>query len=129
MVQRVQDLDLYKRAKAAAIKIFEASKRFPADEKYSLTDQIRRSSRAVAANLSEAWRRRPYPASFVSRLNDAEAEAGETQTWVEFAVSCHYLGAEEAADAWREYDEIIAQLVAMANNPDLWCRGVSRRDP
>lgn len=80
MVARHQDLDVYKKAFEAAMQVFEFSKKSPKEEVYSLTDQIRRSSRSVCANLAEAWRKRRYEAAFVSKLNDAEAEAAETQT-------------------------------------------------
>ncbi|MHC5828961.1 MAG: four helix bundle protein, partial [Nostoc sp.] len=78
-----QDLKVYQMAFDAAMKIFEVSKKFPVEERYSLTDQIRRSSRSVCANLAEAWRKRRYVAAFVAKLNDGEAEAAETQTWIE----------------------------------------------
>ncbi|MEA3376633.1 MAG: four helix bundle protein, partial [Chloroflexota bacterium] len=83
-----RQLDVYQMAFEAAMRVFELSKEFPRQETFSLTDQIRRSSRSVCANLGEAWRRRRYQAAFVSKLNDAEAEATETQVWLEFAVKC-----------------------------------------
>ncbi len=86
-----RELDVYRMAFEAAMRIFELTKGFPREEMYSLVDQIRRSSRSVCANLAEAWRRRRYKAAFVSKLNDAEAEAAETQTWINFAVECGYL--------------------------------------
>jgi four helix bundle protein len=82
VVRKHTDLDVYQRAFATAMEVFRASKTFPPDEKYSLTDQCRRSSRSVCANLAEAWRKRRYPAAFVSKLSDSEAEAAETQTWI-----------------------------------------------
>src|SRR5438309_4969434 len=84
-------LDVYSKAFETAMRIFELSKRFPKEETYSLTDQIRRSSRSVCANLAEAWRKRRYEAAFVAKLGDSEAEAAETQTWIQFAVRCAYL--------------------------------------
>jgi len=87
------DLDVYRLAFDVAMQVFELSKEFPAEERYSLTDQIRRSSRSVCANLAEAWRKRRYKRAFVLKLSDAEAEAAETQTWIEFAVKCQYLDA------------------------------------
>ncbi len=86
-----KDLKVYQMAFDAAMKIFELSKKFPVEERYSLTDQIRRSSRSVCANMAEAWRKRRYEAAFVAKLNDCESEAAETQTWIEFAVKCNYL--------------------------------------
>ncbi|MEH1976409.1 MAG: four helix bundle protein [Nostoc sp.] len=93
-IKNHQDLKVYQMAFDAAMKIFELSKKFPVEERYSLTDQIRRSSRSVCANLAEAWRKRRYEAAFVAKLNDSEAEAAETQTWIEFAVKCNYLDVE-----------------------------------
>src|SRR6059036_3478424 len=90
-ITRHQNLDVYKRSFQAAMQIFEVSKQFPKEERYSLTDQIRRSSRSVCANLAEAWRKRRYAAAFVSKLNDAEAEAAETQVWIEIACRSGYL--------------------------------------
>jgi four helix bundle protein len=102
------------------MRVFEASKRFPREEAYSLTDQIRRSSRAVAANLAEAWRRRRHGAAFVSKLNDSETEAAETQCWVEFAVECGYLPQATGEELLRTYDGIIRTIVGMINNADSW---------
>lgn len=119
-VVRHTDLEVYQRAFVAAMKVFELSKSFPADEKFSLTDQGRRSSRSVAANISEGWRKRRYQASFVSKLNDAEGEAAETQTWLQFAVECGYAGADTTRTLYGEYDQIIAMLVHMQNHPEHW---------
>jgi four helix bundle protein len=119
-ILRHQELDVYKKAFDLAMQIFEITKNFPSEEKYSLTDQMRRSSRSVCANIAEAWRKRRYEAAFVSKLNDAEAEAAETQTWVEFGVRCGYLDRRIARDLFLIYDEAIAMLVSMINNPDRW---------
>lgn len=115
-----RELQVYKEAFGAAMKIFEISKSFPVEERYSLTDQIRRSSRSVCANISEAFMRRRYLKSFVSRLNDAEAEAAETQTWLEFASRCGYVNSEITDSSVNVYDGIIGRLVVMANQPDNW---------
>lgn len=117
---RHQDLLVYKKAIEAAMKIFEMSKSFPKEETYSLTDQIRRASRSVPANIAEAWRKRRYKAAFISKLNDAEGEAAETQTWLEIANRCNYVEWDHAKELYLEYDEIISMLVAMANNPEKW---------
>ena len=119
-ITRHQDLEVYKKGFAAAMRIFELSKSFPKEETYSLTDQIRRSSRSVCANLAEAWRKRRYEAAFVAKLNDSEGESAETQTWFEFSVRCEYLEKEIGRELFKEYDEIIAMLVKMINNPDQW---------
>ncbi|MBE8986569.1 four helix bundle protein, partial [Nostoc sp. LEGE 12450] len=95
-----EDLEVYKMAFDVAMKIFELSKKFPVEEKYSLTDQIRRSSRSVCANLAEAWRKRRYEAAFVAKLNDCESEAAETQTWLKFAVQCNYLNVETGRELY-----------------------------
>lgn len=104
----------------AAMRVFELSRKFPVDEQYSLTDQIRRSSRAVSANLAEAWRRRRYRGTFLLRLNDAEAEAAETQTWLHFAVKCNYLDPETARDLFAQYDQVIGTIVNITHKPDNW---------
>ena len=105
------------------MRIFELTKGFPKEETYSLTDQMRRSSRAVCANIAEAWRRRRYKGAFVNRLNDAEAEAAETQTWLEFAVKCGYLAPPVARDLYQTYDHILGKLVNMILHPDQWIIG------
>jgi four helix bundle protein len=100
------------------MKLFKLSKSFPAEEKYSLTDQMRRSSRSIAANIAEGWRKRRYQASFVSKLNDSEGEAAESQVWLQFAVESGYLQAEATRPLYQELDDIIAMLVNMQNHPE-----------
>jgi four helix bundle protein len=117
---RHQDLDVYKKAFDAAMQIFELSKKFPKEETYSLTDQIRRSSRSVCANLAEGWRERRYEAAFISKLNDAEGEAAETQTWIEFAVRCEYLTSESGRAIFQIYDQIIGTFVGMISHSSSW---------
>lgn len=102
------------------MRIFELTKSFPAEERYSLTDQIRRSSRSVCANLTEAWCKRRYEGAFLIKLNDAEAEAAETQTWLEFAVKCGYLSPENGRELYQIYDQILGKLVNMINHPTSW---------
>jgi four helix bundle protein len=114
------DLDVYQKAFEAAMNIFELSKAFPKEERYSLTDQIRRSSRSVCANLAEAWRKRRYKAAFISKLSDAEGEDAETQVWVQFAVRCDYLDRDGGATLYQLYNETLATLVGMINHPDTW---------
>jgi four helix bundle protein len=115
-----QQLEVYQLAFGAAMTLFDFSKTFPAEERYSLTDQMRRSSRSVCANLAEAWRKRRYEAAFVAKLNDAESEAAETQTWIEFAVKCNYLDAEEGRNLYHTYNQILGKLVTIFNNPTPW---------
>lgn len=103
--------------------IFELTRSFPKEETYSLTDQIRRASRSVAANIAEAWRKRRYTAAFIAKLNDAEGEAAETETWIEYSVRCNYVEREIAKELFLEYEEIIAILVSMRNKPESWTVG------
>ncbi len=119
-IQSHRELDVYKMAFEAAMKLFEVTKTFPPDEKYSLTGQIRRASRSVCANLAEAWRKRRYRAAFVSKLCDCEGEAAEVQTWIEFAVKCNYVEKASAKTLYFEYDQIIGKLVRMINYPEPW---------
>ena len=119
-IRKHTDLDVYNKAFAAAMLFFRLSKEFPKEETYSLTDQGRRSSRSVCANLAEGWRKRRYPAAFVAKLSDSEAEAAETQTWIQFAVESEYLEAETGRDLYAEYDTIIGMLVTMINQPEDW---------
>ena len=120
---RHRDLEVYQKAFDAAMQIFELSKSFPKEETYSLTDQIRRSSRSVCANLAEAWRKRRYEKAFVSKLSDSEGEAAETQVWLEFAVRCDYLARESGQTLYQAYDQIIGTLVGMINHPETWVIG------
>ncbi len=120
VIRRHTDLEVYQQAFETAMKIFDVSKAFPKEETYSLTDQIRRSSRSVCANIAEAWRKRRYPLAFVSKLSDSEAEAAETQTWLQFAVKCGYLSAQEAKALYKDYDAIIGMLVSMITHRDQW---------
>lgn len=120
LVRKHTELQVYQRSFAAAMSLFQLSKKFPPEEKYSLTDQARRSSRSVSANLAEGWRKRRYPAAFAAKLSDCEGEAAETQTWLQFAVECCYLKSPEARSLYQEYDEIIAMLVTMNQNAEAW---------
>lgn len=119
-INRHTDLEVYKKGFAASMEIFSESRKFPAEERYSLTDQVRRSSRSVCANITEAWRKRRYPAAFVAKLSDAEGEAAETQTWLQFSVECGYLDREKAKFLYTEYDAILGTLVRMISDPDSW---------
>jgi four helix bundle protein len=120
VIRRHTELEVFQRSFNAAMDLFWLSKKFPIEERYSLTDQVRRSSRSVASNITEAWRKRRYPASFVAKLSDAEGEAAETQTWIKFAESCEYIPNEEASKLLSEYDAIIGKLVNMIQHPDHW---------
>lgn len=120
VIRKHTDLEVYREAFRAATDVFEFARRFPIEERYSLTDQIRRSSRSVCANLAEAWKKRRYSAAFVSKLGDSEAEAAETQVWIQFAVKCGYLERSEARQLYVDYDRILAMLVAMIRKPEKW---------
>ena len=119
-IRSYRELRVYQAAMNAAMQIFELTKKFPIEEKYSMVDQIRRPSRSVCANIGEAWRKRRYPAHFVSKLSDSEAEAEETRVWLEFAQKCHYITEEQFETLDQSYDKILAQLVKMIDHPDHW---------
>jgi len=115
-----RELRVYRSAIDLAMEIFELTKSFPPEEKYSLTDQIRRSSRSVSANIAEAWRKSRYKAAFIAKINDSETEACETQVWLEIALRCKYLTEEKTNDLLEKYDHLISQLVLMINDADNW---------
>jgi four helix bundle protein len=119
-VKHFRELDFYQGAMSLVIRIFELTKHFPIEERYTLTDQVRRSSRSVCANLAEAWRKRLYQAAFVSKLNDAEAEAAETQVHVEIAFRHRYLDQEVFDEVDDACDKILAQIVKMIDHADRW---------
>ena len=119
-IQNHNELDVFKMAFESSMKIFEISKKFPKEEKYSLTDQIRRSSRSVAANIGEAFRKRRYPKAFVAKLSDSEAESAETQVWLKFSFECDYIDKKTCDVLVQQYDYIIGKLVNMARRPENW---------
>jgi len=115
-----RELDTYQLAFSLSMEIFEMTKKFPKEEMYSLTDQIRRSSRSVSANLAESFRKRKYPKSFVSKLSDSEAEAAETQVWLEYAMECKYIDGIFYTQLYEKYDQVLGKLVNMALYPEKW---------
>lgn len=121
-----RDLVVYQQAIEAAMVVFALTRTFPAEERFSMVDQVRRSSRSVCANIAEAWRKRRYRPAFVAKLSDCEAEAAETQVWLELAERCGYLKAESATELRTTYDGILAQLVTMIDNADRWLVKPSR---
>ena len=125
-ISSYKELRVYQKAMAAAMRIFELTKHFPVEERYSLTDQIRRASRSVCSNIGEAWRKRRYPAHFVSKLSDSEGEAEETRVWLEFSWRCGYMSKSDASELDTEYDQIIGQLVRMIDRPDQWVIDTNR---
>lgn len=126
-IHSFRELRVYQAARAAAKRIFELSRRFPSEERYSLTSQVCRASRSVGANIAEAWRKRRYPASFVSKLSDADAEAPEVRAWLDAAVDCHYIDQAELKDLDDCYDRLGAQLRLMMDDPRKWCRTEGKR--
>ena len=115
-----RELEVYKMFFAASMKIFNLSKSFPKEETYSLIDQIRRSSRSVCSNIAEAFRKRRYEKSFISKLNDSEGEAAETQTWLEFSLECNYINRNDYDLLINEYENVLGKLVIMSNQPEKW---------
>ena len=114
---RFQDLLAYQKSFSLAMAIFEVTKIFPKEETYSLTDQIRRSSRSVAANIAEAYRKRNYPKNFYSKLTDCDAENSETQVWLEFALNCNYININTFTDLTNQSEEVGKLINYMILNP------------
>ncbi len=121
MVSDFKELRIYKHAFHAAKTLQEISAKWPDSEKYAMTDQIRRSSRSVCANIAEAWFKRRYPDHFVNKLSDASSEAAETIVWIGFAQEYDYLNEDTATELEDRYRQTIGGLVKMMNNPDPWC--------
>lgn len=119
-IESFRDLRVYQAAIKAAMRIFEITKTFPSEERYSMTDQMRRDSRSVCSNIGEAWRRRRYKAAFIAKLNDSGTEATETQVWLELALLSGYISEDTYNEMFTEYESITAQLVVMINQPEKW---------
>jgi four helix bundle protein len=115
-----KELDVYRLAYRLAMDIYHLSKKFPIEEKYSLTDQIRRSSRSVATNIAEAFRKRRYEKAFVAKLSDSEGEAAETQTWLDFACDCGYIDVDICKKYNHEYEHVLGMIVNMIKSPGKW---------
>ena len=128
LVQDYKELRVYTNAIDAAMEIFEITRSFPPEERYSMVDQVRRSSRSVCANLAESWMKRRYKAAFIAKLNDAVSEAAETKVWVELAEKCKYMDASAREALERRYTEIIGQLIKMTNQADSWLVKVDMED-
>ena len=120
-LKHFRDLEVYKRSFDAAMLIFKMSKTFPQEEKYSLVDQIRRSSRSVCANIAESWRKRRYIAVFKNKITDSMMEASETQCWLEFCLTCQYIKQSEFDHLDNDYEQIIAMLNSMEFNASKFC--------
>jgi len=120
-IRHFRDLEVYRRAFTAAMTIFQITKKFPPDERYSLVDQIRRASRSVCSNLAEAWRKRRYVAVFKNKVTDSMQEASETQCWLEFSLACEYIDQAAFTNLDNEYEEIIAMLNSMEIKAEKFC--------
>ncbi len=120
-IRHFRDLDVYKRAFDVAMEIFQITKSFPGEEKYSLVDQIRRSSRSVCANIAEGWRKRRYPAVFRNKITDSMQEASETQCWLEFCQACGYITDDIFKRLDEEYEKIIGMLNSVERKADKFC--------
>lgn len=121
MIKSFRELTVYQKTFEQAMCVFEITKRFPKEEQYSLTDQMRRASRSVCTNIGEAWRKRRYPAHFVSKLTDADAEATETMIWLDFSLSCGYLDARDHTELSSEYEQVGKMLGSMITAPEKFC--------
>ena len=119
-IKHYRELNVYQNGMDWIVKIFEITRTFPPDERFSLTDQVRRSSRSVCANLGEAWRKRRYQAAFIAKLSDAETEAAETQVHAEVAWRCGYISKPQFHEIDEAYDRILGQIVKMIDQPEKW---------
>jgi four helix bundle protein len=120
-VNSFRDLIVYQKAYKLAMEIFEISKSFPKEEKYSLTDQMRRSSRSVTSNIAEAWARKRYVKSFVNKLTDSLGEEYETEVWLDYSMDTKYITVLKHSELMSEYDEVRKMLISMINHPEKWC--------
>ena len=120
-IKHFRDLEGYQKAFRAAMRIYRITASFPSEERYSLVDQIRRSSRAVCSNIAEAWRKRKYEAVFKNKLTDSMQEASETQSWLEFCLACDYMEQSLFKELDDEYEGIILMLNEMEKNANKFC--------
>ena len=121
-ISSFRELRVYQLAFELQQDVFSLTKVFPKEERYSLTDQIRRASRSIGANIAESWQKRRYPAHFVSKLTDADGEQAETQHWLETALACDYIDKTEHRDLLAKCSRIGEMLGKMIAHPDQWCR-------
>lgn len=117
-----RDLEVYRESLALALEIHEFAKSLPSEERFVLADQMRRASRSVPANISEAWRKRRYKAAFIAKLSDSETEASEMQCWLDFSLKAKFVNQTVYEDFDQRYEKIISQLVTMIDGADKWCR-------
>lgn len=122
IINGYKDLIVYQKAFKVSMDVFNITKSFPVEEKYSLTDQIRRSSRSVCANIAEAWAKKIYPKSFINKLTDSLGEEYETEVWLDYSLNCRYISSEDHDNLLNDYQEIRKMLISMINNPDKFCQ-------
>ena len=120
LIQTHKELKVFKVSYKAALDIYQLTKSFPKEERFSLTDQIRRSSRSVPANIAEAWRKRRYPKSFISKLSDSEAEAAEVQVWLDFSLDFNYISVDIHKELYEMYDHVLSMITIMQKQVDKW---------
>ena len=120
-INSFRDLIVFQKAYALSMEIFELTKEFPKEEKYSLIDQIRRSSRSICTNISESWAKRIYVKAFINKLTDALGEEYETETWINYSKDCNYVGDKVYLQMMNRYDEVRKMLISMINNPEKFC--------
>jgi len=120
-IRHFRDLEVYQRAFSAAMEIFQITKGFPGEERFSIVDQVRRSSRSVCSNLAEGWRKRMYGPVFRNKMTDSMQEASETQCWLEFAQACHYISNDVFLRMDHEYEDIIGMLISMEKKASKFC--------
>jgi len=120
LVRNFRELDVYQNGMTLLMRIFELTKHWPSEERFNLTDQIRRSSRSVCTNLAEAWRKRRYRAAFVAKLSDSETEAAETQVSIEIALRCGYCDEKTFREIDESYEKVLGQIVRMADQSEKW---------
>ena len=121
-INSFKDLIVYQKGYELAMQIFEITKSFPKEERHSLTDQIRRSSRSVTSNIAEAWAKRIYPKHFVSKLSDSLGEEYETEGWMDYSLDCKYISKEIHTEIMKGYDEVRKMLISIINNPEKFCK-------
>ena len=121
MVSNFKELIVYQKAHKLAMEVFELSSKFPKEEKYSLTDQIRRSSRSVSSCIAESWAKRLYIKAFVNKLTDSLGEEFETEDWLDYSKNCKYISDAEYDQMISGYEEVRKMLISMINNPEKWC--------
>jgi four helix bundle protein len=120
-ISSFKELIVYQKAYKLAMEVFDISKRFPKEERYSLSDQIRRSSRSITSSIAESWAKRRYKKAFVSKLSDSLGEEFETECWLDYARDCTYISISTHDELSSRYEEVRRMLIAIINNPEVWC--------